>query len=167
VAVPHGHFRTKDDRWIAIACTTDKMFERLAVAMGQPELSASGVYGDQRKRLAARDTVNAMVTEWVASLDRDEVLRVCLDEEVPVGKVNSIADIFEDEHFQARGNLAHIIDEELGEVVVPGVVPTLSATPGRIDSLGPTLGNATDAVMRELLGLTAAELQRLHQHKII
>jgi succinyl-CoA:(S)-malate CoA-transferase subunit A len=167
VAVPHGHFRTKDDRWIAIACTTDKMFERLSVAMGQPELSSSGLYGDQRKRLAARDTVNAIVIDWVASLDRDEVLRLCLEEEVPVGKVNSIADIFDDEHFAARGSLAHILDAELGDIVVPGVVPTLSATPGRIDSLGPTLGNATDAVMRELLGLTAAELQRLHQHKII
>jgi crotonobetainyl-CoA:carnitine CoA-transferase CaiB-like acyl-CoA transferase len=108
-----------------------------------------------------------MVIEWVASLDRDEVLRLCLDEEVPVGKVNSIADIFEDEHFIARGNLAHVMDPELGDIVVPGVVPTLSATPGRITNLGPTLGNATDAVMRELLGLTAAELQRLHQHKII
>lgn len=167
VAAPHGHFRTKDDRWIAIACTTDKMFERLSVAMGQPELSSSGLYGDQRKRLAARDTVNAIVIDWVASLDRDEVLRLCLAEEVPVGKVNSIADIFDDEHFAARGNLAHILDAELGDIVVPGVVPTLSATPGRIDTLGPTLGNATDAVMRDLLGLTAAELQRLHQHKII
>jgi succinyl-CoA:(S)-malate CoA-transferase subunit A len=167
VAVPHGHFRTKDDKWIAIACTTDKMFERLSIAMGQPQLSSSGLYGDQRKRLAARETVNAIVIEWVASLDRDDVMRLCLEEEVPVGKVNSIADIFEDEHFAARGNLAHIIDEELGDVVVPGVVPTLSATPGRITTLGPTLGNATDAVMRELLGLTAAELQRLHQHKII
>lgn len=38
VAVPHGHFRTRDDKWVAIACTTDKMFERLAEAMGQPEL---------------------------------------------------------------------------------------------------------------------------------
>ena len=167
VAVPHGHFRTRDDRWIAIACTTDKMFERLSVAMGQPELSSSGLYGDQRTRLAARDSVNTLVIDWVASLDRDEVMRRCLDEEVPVGKVNSIADIFDDEHFAARGNLVHIIDEELGDVVVPGVVPTLSATPGRIDNLGPTLGNATDAVMRELLGLTAAELQRLHQQKII
>ncbi len=167
VAAPHGHFRTRDDKWIAIACTTDKMFERLSVAMGQPELSSSGLYGDQRKRLAARDTVNAIVIDWVASLDRDEVLRRCLEEEVPVGKVNSIADIFEDEHFLARGNLAHIVDDELGDVVVPGVVPTLSATPGRIDNLGPALGNATDAVMRELLGLTAAELQRLRQQKII
>ena len=105
--------------------------------------------------------------EWIASLDRDEVLRLCLEEEVPAGKVNSIADIFEDEHFIARHNLEHIVDAELGDVVVPGVVPTLSATPGRITNLGPALGNATDAVMRELLGLTAAELQRLHQHKII
>jgi len=167
VAVPHGHFRTKDDKWIAIACTTDKMFERLSVAMQQPQLSASGLYGEQRKRLAARDTVNAMVIEWVGSLDRDEVLRLCLEEEVPVGKVNSIADIFEDEHFQARGNLAHVIDEELGDIVIPGVVPTLSKTPGRITNLGPTLGNATDQVMRDLLGLTVAELQRLRQHKII
>jgi crotonobetainyl-CoA:carnitine CoA-transferase CaiB-like acyl-CoA transferase len=167
VAVPHGHFRTKDDRWIAIACTTDKMFERLSVAMGQPQLSSSGLYGDQRKRLAARDTVNQIVTEWVASMDRDAVLTLCLDEEVPVGKVNSIADIFEDEHFIARGNLARIVDGELGEVVVPGVVPTLSATPGRITNLGPTLGNATDQVMRDLLGLTVAELARLRQQKII
>ena len=167
VAVPHGHFRTQDDKWIAIACTTDKMFERLAVAMGQPQLSSSGLYGDQRKRLAARDTINAIVSEWVASLERAEVLRRCLDEEVPVGKVNSIADIFEDEHFAARGNLAHVMDAELGDIVVPGVVPTLSATPGRIDNLGPPLGNATDQVMRELLGLTAAELQRLHQQRII
>lgn len=167
VAVPHGHFRTQDDKWIAIACTTDKMFERLAAAMGQPQLSSSGLYGDQRKRLAARDTINAIVIEWVASLERAEVLRRCLDEEVPVGKVNSIADIFEDEHFAARGNLAHVMDAELGDIVVPGVVPTLSATPGRIDNLGPPLGNATDQVMRELLGLTAAELQRLHQQRII
>ena len=167
VAMPHGHFRTRDDKWIAIACTTDKMFERLSVAMGQRQLSSSGLYGDQRTRLAARETVNAIVIEWVALMDRDDVLQLCLDEEVPVNKVNSIAHIFEDEHFAARGNLAHVTDPELGDIVVPGVVPTLSATPGRIDSLGPTLGNATDDVMRQLLGITAADLQRLRQQKII
>ena len=46
-------------------------------------------------------------------------------------------------------------------------MPTLSATPGRITNLGPTLGDATDQVLRELLGLADAELQRLHAHKII
>jgi succinyl-CoA:(S)-malate CoA-transferase subunit A len=167
VAVPHGHFRTRDDKWVAIACTTDKMFERLAEAMEHPELASTGLYGEQRKRLAARDQVNQIVIEWVGSLTRDEVLERCLDKEVPVGKVNSIADIFEDEHFQARGNLAHIEENGLGEVVVPNVVPTLSETPGRITNLGPPLGNATYEIMRELLDISADEIKRLRQHKII
>ena len=167
VACPHGHFRTRNDKWIAIACTTDKMFERLSVAMGRPELSAPDQYGDQRKRLAARDHINGIVTAWVASLDRTDVLEKCLAEEVPVGKVNSIADIFSDEHFEARGNLARIPVEELGEVVVPGVIPRLSATPGRITNLGPTLGDATTDVLHDLLGLHADEIARLRQHKTI
>ena len=167
VAVPHGHFRTEDDKWIAIACTTDKMFERLAEAMERPELASSGLYGDQRKRLAARDDVNRLVIEWVGSLSRDEVMKRCLDCEVPVGKVNSIADIFADEHFQARGNLVKISEEGLGEVVVPGVVPTLSETPGRITNLGPAMGDATYEVMRELLGISADEIKQLRQRRII
>ena len=95
------------------------------------------------------------------------MLTRCLDKEVPVGKLNSIADIFEDEHFQARGNLVTLEEPGLGEVVVPGVTPTLSATPGRVNNLGPSLGNATYEVMRELLGLAADDIKRLRQRKII
>jgi succinyl-CoA:(S)-malate CoA-transferase subunit A len=167
VAVPHGHFRTRDGKWVAIACTTDRMFQRLAEAMGRPELASSNLYGEQRKRLAARDEVNKFVTDWALSLTREELLQRCIAKEVPVGKLNSIADIFEDEHFRARGNLAHVAEDALGTVVVPNVVPTLSQTPGRITNLGPRLGNATDEVMRELLGLPESEISRLHQQRII
>lgn len=167
VAVPHGHFRTKDAKWVAIACTTDKMFERLAEAMERPELASSTLYGDQRKRLAARDDVIAIVSQWTEALTRDELLERCLDAQVPVGELNSIADIFADEHIRARGNLAHLHEPELGEVVVPGVVPRLSETPGRISGLGPRLGNATAEVMTSLLGLPTAEIERLRQKRII
>jgi succinyl-CoA:(S)-malate CoA-transferase subunit A len=167
VAVPHGHFRTADDRWIAIACTTDKMFERLAVAMDQPHLASSSLYADQRQRLADRDRVNALVVEWVGSLTREEVLARCLAEEVPVGKVNSIADIFADEQFLARENLARVSDDGIDDLVIPGVVPRLSRTPGRITNLGPTLGNATEQVLQDLLGLASAEIERLRQQRII
>lgn len=167
IAVPHGHFRTSDDKWVAIACTTDKMFERLSEAMGRPELSSSGLYGEQAKRLAARDEVNRIVIEWVGSLSRDEVMARCIDGEVPVGKLNSIADIFEDEHYRAREVLARIKEDGLGEVVVPGVVPKLSETPGRLTNLGPPLGNATYEVMRELLELSAAEIADLRKNRII
>ncbi len=167
VACPHGHFLCKNGKWIAIACTTDKMFERLAVAMDRPELASPQMYGDQRKRLAAREEVNRIVTEWVGARDRTEVLERCLIEEVPVGKVNSIADIFADEHFQARGNLAQVAVPGLGEVVVPGVVPRLSATPGRIDRLGPALGDANVEVLQGLLGLQAEEISRLRQQRVV
>ena len=72
-----------------------------------------------------------------------------------------------DEHFRARHNLATVEEEGVGPVVVPGVVPTLSATPGRITNLGPALGNATYEVMRELLELTAAEIADLRRQKIV
>ena len=135
--------------------------------MERPELASSRLYGEQRKRLAARDEVNRIVIEWVGSLSRDEVLNRCLEKEVPIGKVNSIADIFEDEHFQARGNLARLEEPGLGEVVVPGVTPRLSLTPGQISNLGPPMGNATYEIMRELLGLSAEEIKQLRQRKII
>jgi succinyl-CoA:(S)-malate CoA-transferase subunit A len=167
IAVPHGHFRTRDDKWVAIACTTDKMFERLTAAMERVELSSSGLYGEQRARLAARDEVNRIVETWVHSLDRAEVMERCVRSEVPVGKLNSIADIFEDEQFAARGNLVTVEENGLGPVVLPGVVPRLSETPGRVTNLGPPLGDATYEVMRELLDLTAAEIADLRRHKII
>lgn len=167
IAAPHGHFRTKDDKWVAIACTTDKMFQRLSAAMGRPELASESLYGEQSKRLAARDVVNQLVIEWVGSMDREAVIERCLEHQVPVGKVNSIADIFADKHFQARGNLATAEVEGLGTVSVPGVLPTLSESPGRITNLGPPLGNATCQVMRDLLGLEEADIERLRKQRVL
>jgi succinyl-CoA:(S)-malate CoA-transferase subunit A len=167
VAVPHGHFRARDGKWIAIACTTDKMFERLSEAMGQPELSSSSLYGEQRKRLAARDLVNQIVIEWVGAHTRDEVMAHCLEHEVPAGAVNSIADIFQDPQFAARENLARFHETDIGEIVIPGVIPRLSATPGRITNLGPMLGDATDHVLQELLHVSASDISQLRSQRVV
>jgi len=167
VAVPHGHFRTRDDKWVAIACTTDRMFERLANAMGRPELASPEMYGEQMKRRAARDVVNELVVDWVETLDREDFMRICLEAQVPCGKLNSIADIFEDEHFRARGMLAAMDVPGVGEVVVPNVIPMLSKTPGRIRNLGPELGDATDDVLQGLAALSPTDLERLRDRGVI
>ena len=166
-ACPHGHFQTRDDRWVAIACTTDKMFGRLAEAMGQPELASAGRYGQQARRLANRDEVDRLASRWVGSMSLAEVMEICLAHEVPCGPLNTIADIFADPHFKARGNLVTIDDPEVGEVVVPSVIPRLSATPGRIAHLGPALGDANEDVLGNLLGLSAEEMARLRDAKVI
>ena len=166
-ACPHGHFPTGDGRWIAIACTNDKMFARLADAMGRPELACEELYGPQRKRLAANREVDRLVGEWTQSLSLDEAMARCLEFGVPSGPLNTIADIFADPHFAARGNMARIIDDELGEIVVPSVIPKLSETPGRITNLGPALGASNDEVYGELLGLSPEDIERLRRSKVI
>jgi succinyl-CoA:(S)-malate CoA-transferase subunit A/succinyl-CoA:(S)-malate CoA-transferase subunit B len=166
-ACPHGQFPTKDGKWVAIACTSDKMFERLAQAMGRPELAAPTAYGERGRRLQARDHVDGLVAAWTASLDRDRLMEVCLAGEVPCGPVNTIADIFEDPQFRARENLLRIADAAAGETVIPNVLPKLSATPGRVTSLGPALGNANEDILGGLLGLPAAEIERLRKEGAI
>lgn len=100
-------------------------------------------------------------------MTREELMEKCLAAQVPIGALNSIADIFSDPHYQARANLVTIDDPDVGEITVPGVVPRLSETPGRIEHLGPPLGNMTDKVLGELLGLTAAELAEFHKNHVV
>ncbi|MBK6661063.1 MAG: CoA transferase [Proteobacteria bacterium] len=166
-AVPHSHYQTRDGQWVALACSSDKMFARLAAVMQRPDLVAPDRFMYTAQRVAARAEVNGIVADWMAGLDRDEVMARCLAGEVPAGPVNSIADIFADPHIAARGSLLHVNDERVGEVVVPNVVPRLSATPGRLASLGPDLGQHNDAVYGERLGLDAETLARLREEGVI
>ena len=135
--VPHSHYPTADDRWIAIACTNDKIFGRLAEAMGLPEVAGEGKYGTIQQREAHREEVDAMVGEWTARFPQKDVLRLCDEAQVPCGPVAAIDEIFENEQYAARDNIARIEDERVGELAVPNVVPRLTETPGGIEWLGP------------------------------
>ena len=158
-ACPHGHFQTADGRYMAIACTTDKMFERLCAAMKRPDLHRR--YGVQAVRLANRDIVIGEVETWTRSQDRTEIMRRCIDQEVPAGPINSIADIFADPQFEARDNIITIPVPGIGDVPVPGVLPKLSRTPGEVRSLGPVLGNGNEDIYGVELGLSEKERARL------
>jgi succinyl-CoA:(S)-malate CoA-transferase subunit B len=167
-ACPHGHFSTRDGKWVAISCATDQLFARLAEAMKQPELALPSNYGVQQTRLARRVEVNEIVRDWCVSLTRAEVLRRCEETGTPAGPLNNIADIFGDRQVHARRNLVAIDEPDLNEVViVPAPVPRLSETPGTIRSLGPRLGEHTDEVLAEVLGLSAARLAELRARKVI
>jgi crotonobetainyl-CoA:carnitine CoA-transferase CaiB-like acyl-CoA transferase len=164
--VPHSHYRTADDQYVAIACSHDDMFRRLAVAMDRPELAAPERFGPKARRLAARDEVNAIVSTWVGSLPCDEVLARCVAQEVPASKLNSIADIFEDPQYAHRGTIT-TQESRIGPLAVPGVVPTLSETPGEIRWLGPELGAHTDSVLGEILGRSADEIAELRADGVV
>ena len=166
-SVPHSNFESKDHRWVGIACTSDRIFARLAEAMGKPELAAADRWGTYAARRADDEAVNACVTAWTRTLDRDDILRICEAHQVASGAVYAIDEIFEDPHYAARENLLKIHDSRVGDVVVPNVVPRLSKTPGSVESLGPSLGAHNREVFEGLLGMTPAEVDALASRKVI
>ena len=167
IVVPHSHYPTADDRWIAVACTNDRIFGRLAVAMGRPEIIDDPRYATNIARIAHRGEVNGMVADWTSTMTRDEVLERCSKAEVPCGPVYAIDEIFEDPHYAARGNILYMPDERIGELAIPNVVPRLLGTPGRVASLGPPLGSHTDEILRDLLGLESEKIAALRTRGVI
>jgi len=163
--VPHSHYPTKDNRWIAIACTNDKIFARLAEAMKRPDLAT------RWETLAAREKDRAIVDEtvgaWTVRFDRADLLKMCEASQVPCGPVYAIDEIFEDPHYAARENILRVDDPRQGLLAIPNLVPKLSATPGKINWLGPALGAYNDEIYRGLLGLNDVELQRLKDEAVI
>jgi crotonobetainyl-CoA:carnitine CoA-transferase CaiB-like acyl-CoA transferase len=163
---PHSHYQTADGKWIALACSNDEMFARLANAMQMPGLASEAMYGRKDRRLAARDEVNAIVAAWVKSHPVQEVLALCERADVPAGLLNSIADIFDNAQYRARGNIA-MHSSRIGELAVPAVVPRLSATPGSIKWLGAALGEHTDSVLQDVLGMSDEAIQSLRKEGVI
>lgn len=158
---PHSHYPTRDNRWVAIACTNDKIYGRLAKLMGYPEVAGEGRYGTIRQREADRAGVDGMVTDWTMKHDQDEVVTLCEGAEVPCGIVASIDEIFDNPQYAARNNIVRVADDRIGDLAVANVVPRLTGTPGSVDTLGPALGAHNAEVYGALLGLTAAELEAL------
>ncbi len=165
--VPHSHYPTRDGRWIAIACTSDKIFARLAELMGHPQLAGDGRYGTFAKREAEREAVDRMVADWTSRYDRDELLRRCEEGQVPCGPVYAIDEIFADPQYRSRQNILRVEDERLGSLAVPNVVPRLSETPGELKWLGPKLGEHNKEVFGGLLGLSDQRLQELSEKGVI
>jgi crotonobetainyl-CoA:carnitine CoA-transferase CaiB-like acyl-CoA transferase len=165
--VPHSHYQSSDGRWVAIACSSDKMFERLALAMERPDLATDLRYRTMGERDKRRDQMNALVTEWVGSLNADEVMRRCEAAEMACGLIYDIKDIFEDPQYQARENIKCIADDRVGNFHAPNVVPRLSETPGSLDRLGPSLGAHNDEIYQGLLAMTAQDLGELRRARVI
>ena len=164
---PHSHYPTGDERWVAIACTTDKIFARFADVMGRPELAGEGKYGTFAQRWENRVEVDALVGEWTKQHTRDEVLDACAEGQVPAGPVYAIDEIFEDPQYKARENMIEMTDPRVGTLKVPNVVPRLSETPGAVDTLGPSLGQHNEEIYTGLLGIDAARLAELAEAGVV
>lgn len=164
---PAGTFETRDRRYVQIAAGGDGVWPRLAAAIDKPELAEDPRYKTSKARIERADELEALLAEWIGQHDFADIEKRLVGANVPFGGIYTAADIASDPHYKARDNIAHVPDQELGEVVMPAVVPRLEGTPGRITHAGPPIGQHNDEIYKGLLGKSDEALAALAKERVI
>ncbi len=138
--VPSNTYTARDGKHIVIGANGDSIFKRLAQLMGREDWVNDPGLADNAGRVARVAELDDGIGQWCAQHDGDFILRALEEAQVPSGKIFSIADIVRDPQYQARGLIEKITLEDGRELTVPGIVPKLSKTPGRVRGRGPRLG---------------------------
>ena len=165
---PSNIFRSRDEKWIVIAANADNVFRRLCDAMGRPELADDERFSTHLARGERQEELEGIVAEWAGRHDAEEIDRTLNEAGVICGPIYTIADIFEDEHFRARGMLLEHVDPEFGPYIGPGIVPKFSETPGEVRWSAPwEPGSHNREVYGELLGLSDDVLRELAEEGVL
>jgi len=164
---PAGTFATRDGRYVQIAAGGDRVWRRLAEAMGMAELADDPRYAVSSERIQRADELEELLATWIGERDFKDIEPRLVEANVPFGGIYTAADIADDPHYAARENIVTVEDEELGSLSMPGVIPKLCGTPGRVASAGPPLGKHNDEIYGGLLGKSAREMADLKAQKVI
>lgn len=163
---PSSTYLCKDGKYVIIAGNSDSIFKRLMKAMGRDDLGNNPDLARNDGRVLQNDMIDAAITNWTTSLPIDAVLAALEVAEVPSSGVFTAKDIYEDPHYRARKMIEEHALPDGQRIDLPGVVPKLSATPGKTKWVGPQLGEHTEEILLAL-GRDAAEIARLRESGVI
>ena len=163
---PSNAYRCKDGGYALIAGNGDSIFRRLMSLVGREDLANDAALADNAGRVARVAELDQVIGDWTALRTVDDVLAALEAASVPAGRIYTVADIASDPHYQARGMLQQVRLDDGSTLTVPGIVPKLSLTPGSHGRTAPTLGQDSDAVLRDI-GLSAQQIQALKDRGIV
>lgn len=165
--VPSNLYKTKDGGYIHISAANSSLFRRLMKAIDQEKLADDPRFVDPIERAKNEDVLDPIIAKWVRGKNLDEAESFLIKSDVVVSKIFTVEDIFNDPHFKARDMLPQVPDDELDTLVLPGVVPKLSLTPGCIVRTGGKNGRDTNQVLMDYTSLTKEEIFDLSKRGII
>jgi succinyl-CoA--D-citramalate CoA-transferase len=164
---PNNLYLAGDGGYVLLAANNDATFKRLCEAMGKPQMLQDPRYATILSRWDHVDALDGEIGAWIGSLDAAEAERRLEAAGVPVSRVYTVRDIFDDPHYRARQMLLDVAHPQLKTLAQVGVVPKLSGSPGRVRWAGHELGEDTRSVLAQQLGLTAQELDALERDGVI
>jgi crotonobetainyl-CoA:carnitine CoA-transferase CaiB-like acyl-CoA transferase len=134
--------------------------------IGRPDLADDPSLADNAGRCARVEELDRVIGEWTLRHSVDEAVSLLGEAQVPSGKIYSAADMLRDPQYRARGMIREVTLPDGTRLKVPGVVPTLSDTPGELESVGPALGSHTDEVLASC-GYSSADIAALRERRVI
>lgn len=164
---PSNVYPTADGRMLLIAANQDTVFQRLAGAMGRPDLAGDPRYATHNARGARQAELDGLVADWTRSLPLADLESLLNAAGVPCGLIYTAADMVKDPHFAAREAIVERPHPVFGTMKMQNVFPRLSETPGAVRHVGPELGEHTESVLTRILGLGAAEIAALKARGIV
>ena len=164
--VPSNTYRCGDDKLIVIGANTESMFKRLSEAMNDPAMGEDPKYQGNANRVEHQAEIDAKVAAWTKTLSSSEALAILDDAGVAAGPIYSVADMFEDPQYKARGLLQEVTIN--GEPLhIPAILPRLAETPGETEWPGPAVGSHNAEVYGEILGLSDEQTRSLRDAGVI
>lgn len=158
---PSNVYSCKDGEYM-IGANKDSLWKRLAAAMGRPELGDDPRYATHIARGHNQTELDELINAWTRTLTVDEVDALMIEASIPAGRVYRAPEMLADPHFQAREAIIEVETERFGPLKMQNSFPKLSLTPGKVRRPAPSqVGQHNAEVYGELLGLDAAELERL------
>jgi formyl-CoA transferase len=164
---PSNVYPCADGQMILIGANGDGVFARLTEAMGQPELKSDPRYVDHPSRGENQHEIDALVAAWTLTKPLDELLALMETHGVPASRLYRAPEMLADPQFAAREAIVEIDHPVFGRVKMQNVFPKLSDTPGAVRWVGPTLGEHTEAVLRERVGCAAEQIRALREKGVI
>ena len=166
-SIPRNVYRTSDDRWLAVAGSTNAIAQRALRMIGGDELARDPRYASLEARQQHANEVDAIFAGWVRERTLDEALAAFEASDGAAAPAYEADQIMSDPQFQAAQTIVEIDDEELGRVRIPNVVPRLSETPGRIRFTGRRMSQDTSDVLKQQARLTDDDIARLRRAKVV
>jgi formyl-CoA transferase len=144
---PSNAYRCGDGAYVLIGGNGDGIFKRLMRAIGREDLADDPGLSRNDGRVARVAEIDAAIETWTLQRPIDAVLAALDAAAVPAGRIYTVADIAADPQYQARDMIVQTQDAQGRPLKVPGIVPKLAETPGRLRSPAPRLGEHTERVL--------------------
>ena len=158
---PSNVYICKDGEYM-IGANKDSLWQRLAEAMGMPDLGTDPRFATHLARGHNQFELDDIINAWAATLTVDEVDALMIAYSIPAGRVYRAPEMLEDPHFQAREAIIEVETERYGKLKMQGAFPKMSATPSSVRSPAPSIvGQHNAEIYGGLLGMDIAELDRL------